>query len=87
MSARDVAVEVEDTGVGIPSENLQHIFDPFFTSKDAGTGLGLSLVHQIVSSHGGQIEVDSHEGAGTIFRIILPVNGEKVNQSKSRPVA
>jgi len=87
MSARDVAVEVEDTGVGIPSENLQHIFDPFFTSKDAGTGLGLSLVHQIVSSHGGQIEVDSHEGAGTIFRIILPVNGEKVNQSKSRPIA
>lgn len=86
MSPRNVAVEVEDTGVGIPSESLQNIFDPFFTSKDNGTGLGLSVVHQIISGHGGQIEVDSHEGAGTIFRIVLPVNGEKVGQPKSSSV-
>ena len=82
MSHREVSVEVEDSGVGIPQEDLQHIFDPFFTSKDAGTGLGLSVVHQIVASHGGRVEVDTHKGVGTTFRLIFPVDGESLRRSK-----
>jgi signal transduction histidine kinase len=71
--ARFVQVEVRDTGEGIPEENLQHIFDPFFTSKDEGSGLGLSISHQIVQEHGGYITVESKVEKGTSFHINLPV--------------
>ncbi|MFH1743256.1 MAG: ATP-binding protein [bacterium] len=81
-SSREVAVEVEDSGVGISQDDLQHVFDPFFTSKDTGTGLGLSVVHQIVSSHSGRIEVDSREGSGTTFRLIFPIHRENSNQPR-----
>ena len=72
-----VSMAVEDTGLGIPEENLDRIFDPFFTTKepDEGTGLGLMITHQIVADHGGTIEVRSQPGAGSCFRIRLPVNG------------
>jgi two-component system, NtrC family, sensor kinase len=68
-----VQVEVRDTGVGIPPENLDHIFDPFFTSKEEGSGLGLSISHQIVQEHGGYVTVESRVGAGTTFFINLPI--------------
>jgi signal transduction histidine kinase len=71
-SARFVEVEIRDTGMGIPEENLEHIFDPFFTSKDEGSGLGLSISHQIVQEHGGYILVRSKVGEGTSFFINLP---------------
>jgi two-component system, NtrC family, sensor kinase len=67
-----VQVEIRDTGMGIPEENLEHIFDPFFTSKDEGSGLGLSISHQIVQEHGGYILVQSKVGEGTAFFINLP---------------
>jgi signal transduction histidine kinase len=67
-----VQVEVKDTGVGIPSENLEHIFDPFFTSKDEGSGLGLSISHQIVQEHGGYVTVESKLGKGTSFLVNIP---------------
>jgi two-component system, NtrC family, sensor kinase len=67
-----VQVEIRDTGMGIPEENLEHIFDPFFTSKDEGSGLGLSISHQIVQEHGGYILVQSKVGEGTSFFINLP---------------
>jgi two-component system NtrC family sensor kinase len=73
QSGRFVQVEVRDTGEGIPEENLQHIFDPFFTSKDEGSGLGLSISHQIVQEHGGYITVESKVEKGTSFHINLPV--------------
>jgi len=76
-----VQVEIRDTGVGIPEENLQHIFDPFFTSKDEGSGLGLAVSHQIVQEHGGFVTVESHVGKGTAFFVHVPV-GKPV-----RPVA
>jgi PAS domain S-box-containing protein len=74
------ALHVVDSGPGIPPQNLERIFDPFFTTKapGEGTGLGLSLVHNIVAEHGGAIHVDSEVGKGTAFRIELPrAPGEK----------
>jgi signal transduction histidine kinase len=73
-AARDtVALEVRDRGSGIPPEQLESIFHPFFTTKEQGTGLGLSLVHQMVVEHGGEITVESEVGRGTVFRVTLPV--------------
>jgi signal transduction histidine kinase len=72
-----VQIEIEDTGQGISTAYLDHIFDPFFTTKhtsgeNAGTGLGLTIAHQIIQEHHGEIRVQSTEGVGTIFRINLP---------------
>jgi signal transduction histidine kinase len=72
LLSSDVEIEIQDTGIGIPAENLHRIFDPFFTTNEKGTGLGLSLVHQIVEKHHGTISVDSTFGHGTRFRILLP---------------
>ncbi len=69
---RRVEVDVEDTGVGIPPENLQKIFDLYFTTKDRGSGIGLSMVYRIVQLHDGEIEVQSTPGRGTRFRLVLP---------------
>ncbi|GAB4227879.1 MAG: hypothetical protein OHK0028_00950 [Deltaproteobacteria bacterium] len=68
-------LSVCDTGVGIPPENLERIFDPFFTTKGQGkgTGLGLSMVFGIVKNHGGCVDVRSEVGAGTEFRVYLPL--------------
>jgi|GEM_PF-1896188 signal transduction histidine kinase len=73
-----VSFSVEDTGVGIKEEIREKIFIPFYTTKDInqGTGLGLSVVHGIVSSHSGQINVNSQLGKGSIFEIRLPVYGQ-----------
>lgn len=72
-------VAIADTGRGIPQEHLGKVFEPFFSTKRKGTGLGLAIVHQIVESHGGDILVESWEGVGTTFRVILPVNGPNSN--------
>ncbi len=74
--SRAVCAEFADTGCGIPASYLQKIFDPFFTTKPLGrgTGLGLSVCYGIVSEHGGKIEVDSTEGRGATFRVLLPVS-------------
>ncbi|MGD0917791.1 MAG: ATP-binding protein [Thermodesulfobacteriota bacterium] len=71
-----VRVEVEDGGKGIDPENLPNIFNPFYTTKEKRLGLGLPIVHRIVTSHQGQIEVDNHPGRGVTFIITLPA---KVN--------
>ncbi len=72
---REVVITVSDTGVGIPREHLDHIFDPFFSTKKAGlgTGLGLSIVYGIIEKHRGTISVESREGEGTRFTIRLPL--------------
>jgi len=70
-----VEIVVEDTGAGIPAAQLERIFDLYFTTKAEGTGLGLSLVHRIVSEHEGRINVESEAGAGTIFTLFLPRRG------------
>jgi len=73
-SASGVTIQVEDSGPGIPPDHLERVFDPFFTTKPPGegTGLGLSLVHRIVTEYGGELRVDSQVGTGTTFRIDLP---------------
>jgi len=65
-------IEIQDTGIGIPDDIRSHLFEPFFTNKPNGTGLGLSISAHIVTQHGGQIEVESTEGQGSVFRIVLP---------------
>ncbi len=70
---RELKISICDTGIGIPPENIKRIFLPFYTTKEKGTGLGLALVHKIVLSHGGRIAVESSEGKGAAFRVILPV--------------
>jgi two-component system, NtrC family, sensor kinase len=69
-----VRFDVRDTGMGMEPETVEHIFEPFFTTKSAGrgTGLGLAVTYSIVKRHGGQIEVESEVGGGTVFRILLP---------------
>ena len=67
-----VDVEVADTGVGIPRENLTRLFEPFFTTKSSGTGLGLAVTYGIIERHGGTIEVKSEVGRGSIFTIKFP---------------
>lgn len=71
-----VVIKVADTGEGIPQENINRLFDPFFSTKDSGTGLGLAIVHRIVESHGGSISVASKAGAGSVFKVFLPLEGE-----------
>ena len=71
-SQRRVEVRVEDSGVGIRPEHLSKIFDLYFTTKDHGTGLGLSMVYRIVQLHDGEIEVESTPGHGTTFKVVLP---------------
>ena len=70
---RRVAIEVEDSGQGIQSADLDRVFNPFFSTKDGGTGLGLALTQKIVEDHGGSIDVRSAPGAGAAFRIVLPL--------------
>lgn len=68
-----IAIMVTDTGPGIAKKDLQHIFDPFYTTKAGGTGLGLSVVHSIVRQHGGRLAAESELGKGTTIRMTLPV--------------
>jgi signal transduction histidine kinase len=70
----NVWVAVADTGGGIPQEQINRIFEPFYTTKKKGTGLGLMIVQRIVREHGGRIDLESRVGQGTVFRIWLPVH-------------
>ena len=67
-------IVISDSGTGIPAEKMEDVFNPFFTTKPTGVGLGLPMVQKFIDSHGGSIEVDSREGVGTTFRIRLPLN-------------
>jgi PAS domain S-box-containing protein len=68
-----IAIQVLDTGIGISEENIAKIFEPYFTTKDTGSGLGLTLVFKIVREHRGEISVKSKEWEGTRFTITLPI--------------
>lgn len=72
-----VWVSVADTGGGIPQEQINRIFEPFYTTKKKGSGLGLMIVQRIVRAHSGRIELDSNVGRGTTFRVWLPLHERK----------
>ena len=75
---RRISIEVEDTGFGIPTEDLSKVFEPFFTTKEVGkgTGLGLAVCYGIITDHGGRLSVRSALGKGTTFTIVLPITGK-----------
>jgi PAS domain S-box-containing protein len=80
-----IMIAVEDSGCGIQEENLVKIFDPYFTSKPTGSGLGLASVYSIVKRHGGEVDVSSTLGAGTIFTIHLPaLPGRKPEDAEAK---
>lgn len=81
-----VRIEISDDGCGIPPASLKRIFDPFYTTKPIGkgTGLGLSLSYGIIQKHGGRIEVDSSEGNGSTFRIVLPISQSQAQSKETR---
>ncbi|MDP6775341.1 MAG: ATP-binding protein, partial [Candidatus Latescibacteria bacterium] len=66
-----------DAGSGIPESEIDRVFEYYYTTKDGGTGLGLSIAQQIIYQHGGHIEVESEVGAGTTFRVYLPIASEQ----------
>jgi len=72
VGSSDIGVTVEDTGVGIADEDSARVFEPFFSTKSAGTGVGLTICRVIVKAHGGSLQVRANEPHGTIFRVILP---------------
>ena len=76
-SVKYIEISVQDSGTGIDKDKLEEIFNPFFTTKPNGLGLGLSIVHRIIEEHQGEIRVQSIRGQGTSFRLTLPT-GEKV---------
>jgi len=75
----EVAIDVSDTGVGIAPADLENIFEPFYTTKEGGTGLGLPVCRRIVESHGGRLTVSSRPGEGTTFRVHLPLHPQAGN--------
>ncbi len=77
-----VRLEISDTGTGLTKEECERLFTPYYTTKQHGTGLGLAIVQSVVSDHGGKIAVDSAPGAGTTFRIELPVRPPSRNSAK-----
>lgn len=80
---RYIKVTVKDTGIGIPQEIIDSIFDPYFTTKQQGSGLGLALSYSIIKKHGGYITVDSVPDIGATFTIYLPVSGEQAPASSA----
>ncbi|MEO6333431.1 MAG: ATP-binding protein [Pyrinomonadaceae bacterium] len=78
VERRRLAIEIEDTGVGIPAQDMSKVFEPFFTTKEVGkgTGLGLAVCYGIITDHGGRLSVRSNLGKGSTFTIFLPVTGK-----------
>lgn len=80
-----VKISIQDHGIGIPKEFLTKIFDPYFTTKQKGSGLGLSTAYQIVKKHSGYILAESEQGAGTTFHVYLPAHDSPVSFKKEEP--
>ena len=82
---RTLAISFADTGVGISRENLRRIFEPFYSTRKGGTGLGMSISHRIVQDHGGRISVESEPGHGTTITVLLPVTTGATVHNRSVP--
>ncbi|MEI9478317.1 MAG: GAF domain-containing protein [Deltaproteobacteria bacterium] len=80
---RWIQLSVQDTGVGIPPEDMNKLFDPFFSTKEGGVGLGLSIAHRIIDQHRGKIQMESTPGQGTLFTLWLPISQEEDDGNRS----
>jgi signal transduction histidine kinase len=80
----NVWCEVSDTGTGIPPHLLHNIFNPFFTTKDSGSGLGLSIAHKIMTRHQGEISVANKPGVGAAFTVKLPLTQAQSFKEETR---
>ncbi len=78
-----VRIDIKDYGIGIPEKYINNIFDPYFTTKDKGSGLGLTICFSIIKKHGGHITVESEVGIGTTFTIYLPAIDNHISDSES----
>ena len=83
MPNHRVRVRVEDTGVGIAPENLAKIFELYYTTKESGTGVGLSMVYRTIQIHNGEIDVESTVGVGTTFIVVLPASSSAAARATS----
>jgi PAS domain S-box-containing protein len=79
-----IRVTVSDSGIGIPKEYLDRIFEPYFTTKARGHGLGLSMTWSVVKNHGGHIEAASEPGKGTVFKVLLPATGRSLKEAAEK---
>ena len=77
---KGIIVKIRDTGEGVDQTIIDHLFDPFITTKDDGIGLGLYLSNEIIKDHGGHIQIESKVSKGTIFKIWLPTNLDPENE-------
>jgi signal transduction histidine kinase len=68
-----VAIDVQDEGCGVSEQDMEHLYDPFFTTKENGTGLGLPVAHQIVAQLGGSLSAEHRQGGGMTFSVRLPL--------------
>jgi signal transduction histidine kinase len=80
----DVVIAVADRGVGIAPEDIPRVYDPLYTTRRDGSGLGLTIAHRLVTAHSGRIEIESESGTGTIVRVILPAENVAVAGSAHR---
>jgi len=81
MGNQQIQIKIQDEGTGIPKEKIKKLGEPFYTTKDRGTGLGLMVSYRIIDEHKGTINIESEEGKGTIFYINLPINHNKSNST------
>ena len=72
IDSRWACVKISDTGIGLDAEEIEQIFDPDYSTKKHGLGMGLTIAHEIIRIHGGEIRVTSQKGQGTVFEILLP---------------
>jgi signal transduction histidine kinase len=79
ISNDKASITIQDTGVGVPKENLSRLFDPFFSTKSAGLGLGLAMTKRVVEEHGGKVDFQSLEGKGSSITISLPIKDENTS--------
>ena len=84
VKKEEVVVTFADTGAGISEEDVSRIFDPYFTTKQKGSGLGLMIVYKVISDHGGRIEVESNKGTGTRLKVFLPIYERKVRMVQDK---
>jgi signal transduction histidine kinase len=85
QSGQAVIIEVADTGCGIPKEHLERIYEPFFSTKPRGTGLGLAVTYGFIMNHQGDIQVESEPGRGTRFTISIPVASPELGTLRTNP--